>query len=348
MSPQTCKLPWYPLVVLLSVYMFVAQGETDITKFTAGLELFTIVRDPGKGNIYIGGRNVLLQLDPNLNIIAEVQKGGSLEPNDYKVLAISESKEQLLACGTADKGVCTLHSLVNISNFVKVGGAGKGHLVGSNNTAKVLLSDSELLYVFHQYDGRNLSISPPSMSLRELIEDKGTYKMLFLKDDAPAQMYSFLDVLEKYKPTYHMSFVDSFQHNQYLYVVTNQQKSVDDPDVARPMIGRKCYAADVIFRTYIETEIHCKNRDEIYSKVTSVAISPDDSMLYVTAARLKHRSPDIDKSYGSVLCKSTIRDLDDILEDTIFTCFFNSLHSNARPLEWNNDYECHSNQVRDF
>ncbi|GFN81497.1 hepatocyte growth factor receptor-like [Plakobranchus ocellatus] len=360
------------LVIFIFTNFLLIQGEITLTNYSAGLKnspFFSIVRNAGSKSLYVGGRNVLLQLDSDLNLIASVKKGperyarscepesdcpdGALQPNDIKVLGISESKDKLLACGTANQGLCTLHSFTNISDFVQVGGTSTGYLVGSKESAIMVNSKTsdnaftEFLYVFHQFDGRNDAFSPPVMSLRQLVHDEQSFTMKYLEEDTQTQPISALDISSPYKASYLMSFVGHFKHKNYLYVVSNQHKSIGKDSIVRPRIGRICYgpSRDPLFNSYVEIELNCEQKDLqlLYNKVTSVSF--DGEKLYVAAVMLQPGTASkVNTSHRTALCSARISYIENILNGAIYACYLGGME--VQRLPWNNrTAKCTKNQT---
>ena len=369
MAPQPYFIsPWHLFVVLIYVNIMAVQTEMNLRNFSAGLEhspLFTIVREPLKDYIYVGGRNVLLHFDSQLNLISTFKRGPeqytascqsnakcsqeSLQPNDFKLLAISDRKNKLLACGTANLGECTLHKLDNISDYVKVVGNGTGYLVGSKKSAQLIINKNsdqhadELIYVFHQYDARNLTLSPPVISIRTLTNFQTNFVMKYRYENEQINMYSFLDILPIYKTTFLMSFVDNFVYKGFLYVVNNQQKSVDEPDLVRTIIGRVCNSSDYLLQSYLENELHCKVADKLYNKVTSVFADLKTETLYITAVPTK-TGLTVDKTVGTALCSQKLPQINHYFLDSILNCY--KQDTGSRRLDWNRqDPRCNYNQV---
>ncbi|RUS70716.1 hypothetical protein EGW08_021523, partial [Elysia chlorotica] len=355
-------LPWHLFLSLIFVSIIKVQTEMNFSNFSVGPEyapLFTIVREPNKNYFYVGGRNIVLHLDSNLNLISTFKRGPepsdgasclseadcsqqSLQPNDYKVLVISERKDKLLACGTANQGECTLHTLNDISDYVRVTGEGAGYLVGSRKSAKVIVSRmsdaivDEFFYVFHQYDERNITLAPPVISLRILKNEKTDFVMKFAYEDQASKMYSLLDILPGFKSTFLMSFVKAFVSGNFVYTVTNQQKSVSLSNLVRPIIGRMCYLKDLVFQSYVENELRCKHGDILYNKATSVFVDQEENVLYLTAVRTESGSSSSDKSEGTVLCKTSITTINHFLKHALLYCYGpTGSTADARRLDWN-------------
>lgn len=96
--------------------------------------LFIFIQNKTKKKVFIGGRNRLYQLSPDLDIVATAKTGPrndskdcsfnectqnltrKLTDNINKVLLIDYSTSRLITCGSLFQGICSVRSLQNISS----------------------------------------------------------------------------------------------------------------------------------------------------------------------------------------------------------------------------------------
>ena len=308
-------------------------------------------------HIYVGGRNVLLQLDQNLVLQYRLDKGpfrngdscipllscpdGSLQPNDYKVLAVSTHKNQLLACGTSDQGMCTIHSLDNITNYKNVTGDNNSQYVASRKTSLISFSSSgenvvDIAYAFYEQDNRNNLYAPYfTISKRKLELEGAQDKFRYLYYDGEVQQFSGLSINEDFIRSYYMTFVYTFQYKnkkygddsqEFVYVVMNSQRSRRDNSLTMK-IGRFCAGdkIDTTLDSYIETNIDCKQSGTVYNVATAATFS--NGNLYISAV---HQEDGVIQS--TALCTKTIDHIDSNFADILIDCFVNSEQST--PLSW--------------
>ena len=112
------------------------------------------------GNVYIGARERLYQLNPDLTLFQTVNVGPCPSPegnepiNDNKLLVVAPSPyEKLVTCGSCD-GYCETRSLANVANDVE------SH-EGKSEQAIVLTSDAMTVGVIargSEFDGNGMGI----------------------------------------------------------------------------------------------------------------------------------------------------------------------------------------------
>jgi Sema domain len=349
------------LVCLLSNLVIASE---PLERYTARYApLHSIYYDKTENAIYVGGRDVLLKLDTNLNMIDAISMGpvqedptcrsydecsnGTFIPNDIKIVKYSERNAQLFVCGTANKGACSLHSMKRIKQYKILTGVSTGHLVGSKRSVHVQLSTSsdsltdDFLYVFHEYDERPERFSPPAVSLRKL--DSSDYTLDYWIYDEVLHQISGLAIRPQLKQDYYMSFVYSFRFENHVYFLMNQQKSLDNKNDVIIRLGRVCYGErDPIFRSYIEMELFCQDRDVLYNKAVSATFM--NNTLYIAAVKTKPSSrEDIMQDKGTALFGFNISYLKNNFHESNLMCYFAG--KGAR-LEWNGEkQQCKENNV---
>ncbi|CAG5119894.1 unnamed protein product, partial [Candidula unifasciata] len=308
---------WEVLVVI--VLLSVGAFSLELATYSTNTTLHSVVMIRKLHMVYVGGNNALIQLDTDLRHVSTLKmgpfpysptcgpsdtcSGGTLEDNEFKILEAIQGKNYLLACGTSHQGTCTLHTFSNITNYVHVGGDTKGHFVGSRKSSIVHylpLGQTDCLYVFQEYDGRDLAFSPQVMSLRVLSTENTPYTMKLLRNTTSSSEFSALDIWSDYKQKYFMQFVHSFEYNKQLYVVMNQQKNISPQDSIRIKIGRLCLGPDqdVLLQSYVELELECKKGDTLYNYASSASMMHDT--LFISASRLQGSSAkEVDQAAGS-------------------------------------------------
>lgn len=299
------------LVCLVVVFISVG-GEAvssslfKIDSYDAGENLFKVAVDPKDGTVYVGGCNNLIQLSPNLTLLVNrklgpVNDSGKCDPregdscyenatptaNNVKVLEVAFKQRQLLMCGSVRQGLCQLHSLANITNYVAVNGSMYSNFVGGNRSV-VALFYADILYIGQEYDGRVVNLSPNIISTRKIDNVGAQYEINFAIYDNVAQRISALDVNEAQKPAYRMEFVEVLDVlvdniSDYIYFISVQQKTLNEPNNPYPRIGRMC-SNDGSFKSYTELGLMCKDGDKDFPLITAAVIS--GGFLYFSAARV--------------------------------------------------------------
>ncbi|KAK7474534.1 hypothetical protein BaRGS_00034228 [Batillaria attramentaria] len=332
-------------VFFLTVFSAVAACAFGLTvdSYDAGTGVSQVaVGAPDTPSVFIGGLNTLLHLSENLTRLNELSLGpkrdspdcdpaqgkecedGILTANEVKVLEVDRKKRKLLACGSVRQGVCTLHSLQNISNFVQMADSAVSNFLGSKKSVVVLFDEStsvqeSLMFVGQEYDDRNLSFSPNVFSTRVIKSVGSGHAIEFMRNDPEAQQISALDIRLEVKPTYHMEFVDIMQDSTFVYFFTNQQKSVQDSLTPYPRIGRIC-VGDLVYVSYVEMGLICNDGVKDYPLLLASVIHSD--ILYFSAAQTLAQSPfEVDEGQGSVLCAVPMTTITTQFQQINFECY---------------------------
>lgn len=267
--------------------------------------------------VFVGGLNTVIHLSNNLTFLNELSVGpkrdsldcnpaqgseceGPRIVNEVKVLEVHLQKKNLLVCGSVRQGVCTFHSLKNMSNYVNMTDSSIPNFVGGKKSVVVHFdASSERIFVGQEYDGRDLSYSPNVFSIRRL-EVGNKHEISFYQYDTEAEIISALDIRKEVKRSYHMEFVNILQDSNFVYFLTVQQKSEQESDKPYTRLGRICIR-DTVFISYIEMGLICEHEKKLYPRVLDAVIHGE--VLYFTAAQTLTQQPySIDSDPGSVLC----------------------------------------------
>lgn len=340
------------LFILLTTLLTACTAVIDVDSYAAGSDKYlfqiALVDNVETSNVYVGGLNTLLQLTDDLKLLHELSigprrdslncdptqgdvcEGGVLTGNQVKVLEVDPKKKNLLVCGSVRQGVCSLHSLKDIANFINVSHTSRASFLGSKSSVVVHFDSSPLtssvFFVGQEYDGRDLSFSPNVFSTRNLTDHAGGIAINFTRYDVEASVISALDIREDIKTSYHMEFVDILQDGNYVYFLTIQQKSEREKDVPYPRLGRICLN-DPVYVSYVEMGLICKNENKEYRKVLSAAIH--NGVFYFSAAQtLSQNSFKVDPSQGSVLCAIPMMTLTQQFTQANFECYQGSSFGN--------------------
>ncbi|XP_059144020.1 hepatocyte growth factor receptor-like [Physella acuta] len=329
---------------ILCLFFFACSLAVEMKRFTASPTNSPLQTLLVKSNsVYAGGRNALFQLSTDLEKISEVDKSPTENCeneagcfNDIKIVQYNERKDLLLVCGTASFGSCSLHSLKNMSVFRDVGGANTGPYVGSKKSSKVVLttkdesSTLDLIFVFHEYDGRDFNNSPVAVSIRKLESANADPVLNYALYDPVLHQISWLDINRTIKNNYYMSFIYTFKFEGFIYFVMNQQKSLKYENEVRVRIGRICSQLDIKLESYVELELSCLEGDLEFNKATDAVFF--ENTLYISTVRLQPSNrDDIDFSKGSAICEFPIAKINDGFRQGILLCYSGSKGSQ---LEW--------------
>lgn len=306
----------------------------------------TLKHDPETGMIYAGGRNFLLQLDSSLQLVNKIgneQLAADLIgcpdcpteiSNDVKIVSINRRKKYLLSCGTANHGVCHFHSLTNISTLQEIQGETPAKYMGSKASSLIYQANDheflfDMVYVFQEYDhSRPDEFAPHVISLRKFTSKGSVYVLDYALMNTALHQISALNIKESLRADYYMSFVYTFKHEHYLYVLMNQQKDADNRNYIQIKIARNCYGTnnDSTFSSYAEIPLSCSYKDTLYNKVLGATVIGDT--LYIIAARLQRSERlSIDQTHGTLLCFQSMTMINDYFVQGIHECIASGKHN---------------------
>ncbi|XP_076468403.1 hepatocyte growth factor receptor-like [Babylonia areolata] len=342
------------LLCCLSLLTFVPRdtGSFRIHSHDAAQKLGQVAVDPASGGVYVGGSNKLVYLSADLGLPTSISLGpvldsltcdpaegpceGTLTDNEVKVLEVDNRRRKLLMCGSVRQGLCQLHSLTDITNYINASSTFYSNFVGGKKSVAVLFNDTaSILYVGQEYDHRNLKLSPNVLSTRVVDSTPAGVNISFNFYNVDMRQISALDINHTVKPDYHMEFVDIFHYDRFVYFITVQQKSMKEPDIPYSRIGRIC-VTDRVYVSYVEIALLCQESDsERFPKILSATVEGD--VLYFSAAQTKterQQKFDTDTTEGSVVCAVTMEELNSQFIQVNYDCFKEGQVSDAQIVAW--------------
>ncbi|XP_030856005.1 plexin-B1 isoform X2 [Strongylocentrotus purpuratus] len=263
------------------------------------------------GDVYIGARQRLYQLNSDLTLKHSVDTGQCSNINNNKLLLVAPSPEdKLITCGSCD-GYCETRSLTNISHDVvkydfgtiqRVVTTSDAPNVGAVFLGADFVSNGEGtvdggLYLFTGSSDANANIR--SVSKHSLVDLRPVQRV-----SAPAS--STTQAICKHLITY----------MEYLYYFISRGDSV--------YLGRLCRnSLDDDFESYTEIELQCESHDGIYNVIQSAHIGPAGSQL---ADSFSIESTDdllyavFTSESSSALCIYKMSDVLQSFEDAVLGC----------------------------
>ncbi|XP_063446305.1 hepatocyte growth factor receptor-like isoform X1 [Mytilus trossulus] len=322
-----------------------------------------ITIDKKSGYLYVGGNNILLQLDSNLSIISEVTVGPILDnskcyplpvpctyqrdltDNKIHVLAINEPNNYILACGTANHGLCTAYSLSDIGAMNKTLNPMKAtnNIVGSvsgssysnsyaffGSTHSVLQKenpDNQLLYVAMGTANQSLQFTPAMISSREINSSSNTWNIDYFLNSLTSS--SFMNVKPSLQYNFRSYYIYGFENSGYTYFISVQ---MNDPTAFEAENNRfvtkiiRICQDDEKYSSYTELPIECTHGDKKYQIATSAKLSdygylPFEKFLYITFGKQDELNPSPDRSQGSVMCTFEFNKITELFEKLLQDCF---------------------------
>lgn len=321
--------------------------------FDVGADLSQVTVDSSTGDtvVFVGGLNTVMHLSANLTRLNKLTVGpkrdsldcvpwqesvcsGIMAANEVKVLEVDRTTQKLLVCGSVRQGVCTLHSLRNLSNFAQIADTSVSNFLGSKKSVVVHFDnaiDQGLLFVGQEYDGRDLALSPNVFSTRQLNMGNPN-EIVFATRNEEAGIISALGIRPDIKRTYHMEFIDILQDSNYVYYLTLQQESDQEPDTPYPRLGRICLR-DPVYISYIEMGLLCEHERKEYRKILDAVLH--DDVLYFSAAQTLAQQPyEVDPEKGSVICAVPVGTLNVQFTQANYECYFQTAQESPRVPSW--------------
>ncbi|CAC5382982.1 MET [Mytilus coruscus] len=324
-----------------------------------------ITIDKRSGFLYVGGNNILLQLYSNLSVISEVAVGPILDnsmcyplpapcsyqreltDNKIHVLAVNEPKEYILACGTANHGLCSAYSLSDIGAMNKTLNPMKAtnNIVGSvsgssysnsyaffgSTHSQLKSSDNPLLYVAMGTANQSLQFTPAIISSREVKYSSNPWNMDYFLNSTTSSSFMNVDPSLQYK--FRSYYIYGFENSGYTYFISVQMNDPTAFEVENNKFVTKIIKIcqdDTKYSSYTELPIECTHGDKTYHIATSAIISdygylPFEKYLYITFGKNDKLYPSPDKSQGSVLCTFDFNKITELFEQLQKDCFTNGL-----------------------
>lgn len=230
------------------------------------------------GDIFIGGDDAVAAISNNFTEKTYFHYGKGSE-NHINFLMLDERNKLLVACGTADSGLCIRHSSENITSHIRIQGNDMvDHISSSNGTTAGTISyqptgtGSKTSVVFHlarTLDSNFEYTKQQSVSSKIWNKDKTGFELFknFSFNLTKEHMQSSMTVSKQYASTYKISYIFAFSDNGYSYFITKQKKTIDSAKYEIRII-RIC-ESDASLENYIEMQIVCKSKQKKFTEPIS-------------------------------------------------------------------------------
>ncbi|KAK2550072.1 Plexin-A4 [Acropora cervicornis] len=237
------------------------------------------------GNIFVGGKNVLLKLSPSLVVLNRISTGPELDyincpvgecdgqeaNNTNKVLLVyyhNRTKRFLVTCGSIKHGQCQLRNIDSLKIESR-----KNSVVSNSPLPAVAIiapvQQKHALYVGTSWDDKynkdGLAVMPKlSVSTRN-IDGKNSFE---LSANAAFDGYSFLQFTDG-DYNYRVKYIYGFSSGNFNYFVTVQETTESfakrfEPKVLKSFITRICQQ-DISYKFYVELPLECKSRGRSFN-----------------------------------------------------------------------------------
>ncbi|KAF8785202.1 plexin-A2-like isoform X2 [Argiope bruennichi] len=286
--------------------------------------------------VYIGAVNRIYQLSRDLKLeaiavmgpqddspkcpVTRICPNEAKRPTDYhnKALVIDYPQSRLIACGSLFQGICTVHNLNDVTNFVT---PANESVVANNSTASTVafiaqgpksLPRMHVLYVGVSYTGNGPYRSDvPAVSSRSLDPNN-----MFAIAHTGVTTGTKVMVNSMSREIYPITYVYGFSSKGFSYFVTVQKKFTDPPKPFISKLIRICHE-DVHYYSYTEVPLVCRAPDGTDYNLAqaayvgrpgselavSLGIAAQDDVLFAVFAKSKDESDIYNKpSPNSALC----------------------------------------------
>ena len=291
------------------------------------------------GKIYVGATNYiyvlnaidLSEVQPKIRTCSDVNCD-----NVNKVMLISEKLQKLIACGSG-QGTCEIRSLDNMKNVTSSSisyNDGVKYLAVSNDTRPavfVFSEENEKLYTGITY-GNGLWKSTNKKSYHHFLARYGIGKDGFYKDKD-------LDLTLNDVPLndYLVYFKGGFEHNGFIYFVTNQKFKVEQGGVYMSKLIRVCQN-DTDFYSYTDIILSCQKNDVNYNLI-------QDLTVFEPGKELRDGLTTSKKVMAATFVKGTKPDR---LEDESAVCIFDIESIDANIMKAKDDFlKCPASSIRE-
>ncbi|XP_077488502.1 hepatocyte growth factor receptor-like isoform X2 [Amblyomma americanum] len=263
-----------------------------------------------------------------------------------RVLLQLGTEPLLLACGTTSQGICSIHDLQHDLNVTTNMDRGlRDNYVASKRSTVAFFGtgiNENVLFAASAYDGRPLGFHPYAVSARML-----NYSGFFSLLSSNGRMTSFVNVVERLKPTLRIFYLYGFSHNGFAYFVTVRRQA-KSRGITRTWLSRVC-ESDKSFRTYMEMPIQC-SRERASLIATSATVGPRavgtnaTSEVLAVAFTSERRAPSL--YAGSVVCFFDMASVENAFTNVVARCSIGKSSANLSPLyhENHDDLACKTDE----
>lgn len=304
--------------------------------------LSKLVIDDASRSIYIGGKNLLLHLNFNLqeigsDIIGPVNNSKECKPFDrsciyktgtsfvktdnYVSILKTYRKNHLLVCGTARQGLCYMYnaSYMNSSQHFKITKYRDEYrnFIGSDKSAVMHITKStdgyDMFFIGQSYDGRKLEYFYKEFATLDIRSHGG-----WTFDHFSA--VSFLSVCNTKKNSFKIKFLLIFEADNFIFHIFIRSLNTSGSVLYETRISRLC-KNELEYKSYEEMSISC-NTPTKYNMGLSAYFHED--RLYMTFGVTTYISGifEADITQGSVVCIYTVQEIKAKFDNEVLTkCF---------------------------
>ncbi|KAK3609539.1 hypothetical protein CHS0354_007345 [Potamilus streckersoni] len=335
------------LKLILFLVIYIPERVSGVFKdeYLAQNNLTKVAIDNYTGKVYVGGINTLLELNQSLSLLHLKIIGPKYESPDNQestdnvvsILEINEESNFLLMCGTVSHGLCSIYNMTNINSAIRTfNESNVAARIGTKRASVVLFkkggnSSETILFVAMGTDDLHNNLRPAVISTRKIMFFPFTV-LDYLYNQS--NYFSYLDINEKFKSSFTVEYIYSFQEGSYGYYLSNQlgyRLKDDSSAVYSGRIIQFCQAtSDFTYQSYKESFITCTKGHVKYDIILAAYKTKyglDNDRAYIDGTDYVYilfGTSDPNYPLGTVMCVFTI----DIIalhfkENVMNNCYLN-------------------------
>lgn len=305
--------------VLASVLLF-ELSLAAFPNYTTNGELFQVAYIDKYYRVYVGGRNEILYLDSDLEYQGTYYfDSTSNDSDEIKILEINRDENELFVCGTANHGLCSIHSLTRVDSVITMPAENPLNLLGNKISVVAFFGTNckvdrpgSVLYTAVTYDKQEITLARRTLAMLAAVKfTNGTSNLeLCYADDIQSTSKT---ISQRYINTFIARYIFGFEHDDFHYYIAIQNNSVNGAE-AKMQSSRLIRICKSNYFSYVEVEFDCRiGQNNIFNLATAANLMIDESgraSLYVTFGKGDNPSAfEADPRRGSVMCEFKMADV---------------------------------------
>ena len=300
------------------------------------------------GDIYIGGKNIVLHLNKRFDIQLSSTIGPKknskmccpniprcdsevMMDNYVDVLQFIPRRKMVLMCGTLQQGLCYFLNAHRVSEKEKFYTEKRQNFVGSEKGTIFIPYETdqvERYFIGRSWDGRNEECTFPEFSFMDI--HNRSYDHHEQWEFQNTTRFSSIEICEEKRRNTSTHFLYGFSTNHSVFSIYTQARHSSNGMLFETKISRIC-KNDKYMRSFNEVVLEC-NRHNI-ATAAYYREAQEDSSLYV-AFGISMNSTEASKNDSAVVCQYTQSDIDTMFKNLITFCFNNA--DALSPPDWSN------------
>lgn len=294
---------------------------------------------PATGDIYIGGKNIVLHLDSSFDLLQNKTIGpqpdnkmcapnqmsceSKMTDNYVEVLEFIPRRRMVLVCGSVHQGLCTFLNSYHINveeKFYKVSfqnyiGSEKGTILIPFKTED---QSDDHYFIGRSWDGRKMEHTFPEFSFMEI----------YNRSNDPLQqwefqnttMFSSTGLCHQKRQNSGTRFIFGFSTNEFIFSIYNQARTASNGTLFETKISRIC-KNDKYMDSFNEVILEC-NQHNIATAAYYGTIN-ETSVLYVAFGKSLNSTEALPNNSAAV-CQFPQDDIDRMFNNLLKFCYNNA------------------------